>query len=388
MRRPIAVLAFLVAAPGWAGCSSQQGASADASSEFIGVQMGPDAGGGDAASDSESPLSTTVRLANMSPDLGSIDFCWRVAGAQTFTGPVLGASPDAGMSSAGDAGDAGDAREEPPPDAGAGDTMSAVDGATDAAADAANDGERDAEPDAETVPDATVDVGVTADAGSDADASNPQEAGAPLQVSFGAMSPPIQLPAIGTLDIALVQANQLSCSAPKFVGRVTVDAGKTSTLAVMGQGEAEAGTASALSLVAFTDELPDPAIAKVRFIHAALGWQGSPPAPPLSVRSGSVVLAPEINPRMVTGTAPTPPVDSLGYATVPPIVGSSALELDSLGDAAPHTWTTAPAPLAIDIGTTRTGFAVSFPSGGLGVAWCSDGESGGVVVPCQLLPAP
>jgi hypothetical protein len=260
--------------------------------------------------------------------------------------------------------------------------------AVDAPADAANDGERDAEPDAETAADATVDVGVSGDAGSDADASSLPEAGAPLEVSFGAMSPPIQLPAIGTLDIALVQANQLSCAAPKFVGRVTVDAGKTSTLAVMGQGEAEAGTASALSLVAFTDELPDPAVAKVRFVHAALGWPGGSPAPPLSVRSGSVVLAPEIEPRMVTSTATTPPVDSLGYATVPPIVGSSALELDSLGDAGPHTWTTAPTPLAIDVGTTRTGFAVSFPSGGLGVAWCSDGESGGVVVPCQLLPAP
>src|SRR5450631_2574245 len=101
MRRSFAALLLLTSAA--AGGCSNQGAAADASADYRGVQPGPEAGGGDAEPEGGPEVITTLRLANMSPDLGQVDFCWRVAGASVFTGPVDVTPPDAGTG-AGDAG--------------------------------------------------------------------------------------------------------------------------------------------------------------------------------------------------------------------------------------------------------------------------------------------
>src|SRR5271167_2321079 len=91
----LSALCALSAAAAADGCSTQ-GASADASTDYLGVQPAPESGSEDAEPESGPGISTTLRLANMSPNLGQVDFCWRVAGASGFTGPVQVTPPDAG----------------------------------------------------------------------------------------------------------------------------------------------------------------------------------------------------------------------------------------------------------------------------------------------------
>ena len=169
--------------------------------------------------------------------------------------------------------------------------------------------------------------------------------------------------------------------------RVTLDPGKSATVTLMGIAAADAGSASALALVAFTDEPTDPAAARVRFVNAALGGPSTPPSPPVSVRTGNVLLAPEVDPGQATLTSTTPPVDALGYLDAPTVVAVAPIQLDSLGDAAPHTWTTGFAALDVRPGTTHTGFVVSLDAGALGVAWCTDISSVAGPPACKLLPA-
>jgi hypothetical protein len=382
MRRSLALLAALAvpcaATLPASGCSTP-GGSADASTDGTYVLPGPDGGSEDAETDGGSSLSSTMRLANMSPDLGAVDFCWRVAGASTFTGPVIMGSLDGGAMGPApqDASEEADAAAEAS-DAEAGaldaaEELAAEEGGGDAAAsDAASDA---AEADASD--------GGTGEAGQAAG-----EAGVPVQVSFGAMTGFVQLPAIGTLDIALVRPDQLSCDSPEFIGHVTLDPGKNATVALMGLLGADGGSESALVMRSFTDEPADEQTPRVRLIHAALGWPGGAgPAPALAVQVGSTLLAPEIDPGQIAMTSTSAGIDSLGYVTAPVFSSPAPVELFTLADAAPQTWTTPFFALGLHAGTSVTAFIVNTGGGALGVAWCGGSQSGELPGSCVLEPA-
>jgi hypothetical protein len=390
MRRSLALLAALLApcaAAIPAGGCNNQGAAADAGGDGTIVTAGGDSGNEDAEADGGGVLSSTMRLANMSPDLGPVDFCWRVAGSGSFTGPVIATPLDGGIGPGlQDASDAGDAAVEAESlDAG---SPEAEEDAEDAPPDEAVEGESDASSDASV--DGSVDaVAPSTDAGeATGDATAPVEAGVPVQVAFGAMTAYVELPAIGTIDIALVSPGQLSCSVPAFVGHVTLDPGKPATVAVMGLLGVDAGAASALVMRSFTDEPTSAQGIQVRFIHAALGWPGSDePAPPLAVQAGSALLVPELDPTEVAAPSASPAIDSLGYATAPTFDAPAPIELSSLGDASPRTWTTPFFSLGLVPGTSHTAFVVSLGQGALGIAWCGGPQSVELPGSCIVQPA-
>jgi hypothetical protein len=383
MRRSLALLAALLApcaAAIPAGGCTNQGAAADAGGDGTVVMAGGDSSTEDAESDGSGVLSSTMRLANMSPDLGPVDFCWRVAGSGSFTGPVIATPLDAGVGAgpqdAAEAGEAGveaespdatseDAAEDAAPDG-------PVEGAVDSASDASLETAAPSPDGGETTDGATVSV----------------EAGVPVQVAFGAMTAFVELPAIGTLDIALVSPGQLSCNGPAFIGHVTLDPGTPATVAVMGLLGADAGSASALVMKSFTEEPTSAQGVQVRFVHAALGWPGGDgPAPPLAVQAGSALLVPELDPTDVPAPSVSPPIDSLGYVTAPTFDAPAPLELSSLGDASPRTWTTSFFSLGLVPGTSHTAFVVSLGQGALGIAWCGGSQSVELPGSCVLQPA-
>ncbi len=387
MRRSLALLAALLvpcAAAIPAGGCNNQGAAADAGGDGTIVMAGGDSGSEDAEGDGSGVLSSTMRLANMSPDLGPVDFCWRVAGSGSFTGPVIATPLDAGMGTGPqDASDAGDAAVEAESlDAGS------EEAAEDASPDEAVEGEADASSDASS--DASVDaLAPSTDGGETSfDATASVEAGVPVQVAFGAMTAFVELPAIGTLDIALVSPGQLSCNVPAFVGHVTLDPGKPATVAVMGLHGVDAGAASALVMRSFTDEPTSAEGIQVRFVHAALGWPGSDdPAPPLAVQAGSALLVPELDPTEIAAPSASPAIDSLGYASAPTFDAPAPIELLSLGDASPRTWTTAFFSLGLVPGTSHTAFVISLGQGALGIAWCGGPQSVELPGSCIVQPA-
>ncbi|HEX8792977.1 MAG TPA: hypothetical protein VF765_18655 [Polyangiaceae bacterium] len=366
-------------------CTSSNGNGVDASLDHLGVVPGSEAGGDDGGGDAQGGTQTTLRLANMSPDVGAVDFCWRVSGSATFTGPVLGGSLDGGTPGS------------EPEEAGATEAGEDSGAGEDAGADAAEPADATAETGAPVeggAADATMDAPAGRDAGDAGDAgvasdAMASDAAAPQPpVGFASMSAAVTLPTSGTLDIALVAAGQLSCGEPPQSWTVTLDAGKITTLAIMGLAGADAGSASALSIVAFTDELADAEVAKVRFVHAALGWPDgtSGPAPALSARAGSVVLAPEVDPGRATTPDTMPPVDPLGFASVAPVSGETVLTLSPLADGATQAWSTGLVGVDALPGTVHTGFIVSQRAGALGVAWCGVGPTVGVPT-CRLWPA-
>jgi hypothetical protein len=285
-----------------------------------------------------------MRLVHLSPDLGPIDFCWRLSGAATFNGPMLGPFADGG--------------------AGGGDAGSTDTGSDGAAGDA-----------------------TLADSGA-SDSSTASDGGLHA-FDFGSMSGDVTLPAAGTLDIALVSAWQQTCGQPLLVGQVTLDAGKHATVAVMGLARVDAAAQQALSLTSFTDDTTaDAQNARVRMIHAALGWSdGSGPAPALDARVGQMLVAAQIDPRHASAASSTPPVDALGYATLAPVTSYRMLHLDSLPDAGPATWSTPNVDLQLLAGSMHTGFVVGHPQGALGVLWCSEAKTSGATAMCGLLTA-
>jgi hypothetical protein len=377
-----AALAALTAGLGVApACTPPNGNGFDASLEHPAIVPGGEAGGDDGGGDAQSGTQTALRLANMSPDVGAVDFCWRVSGAATFTGPVLGGSLDGGTPG-------GEQEDAGAPDGGtdgsAGEDAADATEPADATIEGGDPGEGGA---ADATTDATV-AGDGGDAAGSSDAPSSDAAVVQSPVGFASMSTGVTLPTSGTLDIALVAAGQLSCGAPAQFWTVTLDAGKITTLTVMGLAGADAGSDSALSIVAFTDELADATVARVRFVHAALGWpDGSDsPSPALSARAGSIVLAPEVDPRHATTQGTTPPVDPLGFASVSPVSGETVLTLSAQDDGAARAWSTGFVSIDALPGTVHTGFVVSLRAGALGVAWCGVGPTVGVPT-CSLWPA-
>lgn len=405
MLAPLVAVALCGGLSGVGGCIAQ-GNSFDASADQSAVMPGPDAGTEDDASDAPASLTSAMRIANMSPNLGPVDFCWRVTGSGAFTGPVLGGSLDAGSPPMFDA--APESGEEDAPFDGG-----AEDAEEDARFDAGGDGPADtgadvAESDAEAQE--AGDGAAPGDAGaraSDAglDASDAGEAsqgdaasdagvagggqladgGAAMRVDFGQASEVVTLPAIGTLDIALVAPYQLSCASPRFIGRVTLDPGKVATVVVMGEKGVEAG-GSALQIKAFIDDPPGKA-AQVRVIHTALGGPGEPPSPALGVEAAGVPLAPEVEPGQASAASTSPSVDTLGYAPTPVLPGPAPIEITTLGDAAARTWTTPFFDQGLLAGTSHTAFVVTLAAGSLGIVWCEDAFVASPAAPCLIEPA-
>jgi hypothetical protein len=360
MRRylePLAWLVLAVAAAGASACSSSGGA-ADAGDDRYGIRPPAEGGGDDSSADASPGIVATMRLAHLSPGLPPIDFCWRSAGAATYNGPVLGTPADAGAG-----------------DASSGGADATLDGGSDTGDEVGDAVAYDAASDA-----------TTADAEAD---SGPSDGGI-AALSFGHMTGDVGFPTSGTFDIALVQAGVLSCDHPLLVEQVTLDAGKRSTVVVMGLAKAEAGADDALSLVAFVDDtMTDALQARVRIVNAALGGaDGSPGAGRLAVSVGKTLVASSVDPKQASTQATTPAVDSLGYASVAAVGDPAAIALvasDEAGTAG--SWTTPSVMLDVQAGTVHTGFVASLPQGELGVLWCTEVKTSSPLAGCALLHA-
>lgn len=226
------------------------------------------------------------------------------------------------------------------------------------------------------------------DAGGASDAGDAQA----HALEFAGMSGDVSFPVSGTVDIAIVAAGETSCDAPKLVDQVTLDAGKHATVALVGLARpapGDAGGDAALSIVAFTDDpTPDAQAARVRVIHAALGWAaGADVAPSLAVHTGDEAVSARVSPRQASKPSTTPPVDALGYAAVAPIAGSAPIRLDALDDAGGATWSASPFDLDMAAATVHTAFIVSLADG-LGVLWCREAKTSSPLAACTLQKAP
>ena len=362
----------------WGGCSSGHAGNAlDAGSDSYGIHLGDGGTGGDGNGDDGGPTAkASVRIANMSPDLGPVDYCWRETGASSYQGPVLGGGVTP-VTDASPGGDSGGGDASLPGEGGAGEA-----GGDDAAAAG----------DAGNKPDATVDASTEGGANLDATSDAPWEAaggdGGPANaIVFGARGPTLLLPTSGTFDVAIVRAGQTSCAGPLFSGQVTLDAGKSATVVLMGLAAADAGPKQ-LAMVAFTDATSDAQSAQVRIIHAALGTASAAGAPSLAVHAGATVVTSRVDPGQASDASQVPPIDALGYTTLSGISDPSALSLTAVGDAAATTWTAAPTNLGARAGTAHTGLVVSLDDSTLGVVWCDDSPSATAATACALLPAP
>ena len=310
---PAAVPAALALGACGSGASSAN--AVDAAADVLVVQPPSDAGSAPDVSEAATvPASTTLRIANLSPDIGDIDLCYRVDGSGEWQGPLLASASDAG------AGDAGAA------------------------------------------------------------------------LGFAEVSGYLMIMGSGAFDVAVVSAGDASCGRPRALGQVTLDAGKRATVAVMGRAAADAGSASAMTVVAFVDDpATDPTDARVRMIHAALGAQSSPPLSGIAVAvvttSATLTFFPDIEPAHAAAPASAPPVDSLGYHVTTPLGGLAAVSVTPASDAGSFYFTTSMANLGLTPASLHTGFVVSDPAVGIGVLFCDD-ESQGATTVCTYLAAP
>lgn len=290
--------------------------------------------------------TTIVRIANLSLDLGAVDFCYRTAKSSSFEGPVVGKGIGGPKRDAGADADAGDA---------------------------ANDADDDASADA-----------AIADGGSDAGVP----AVAPLT-----MTRYLGLDTSGALTIALVAPGATSCATPIFSADVTLDPGRLSTVAILGRSRAEAGADDALGLAAYVDDGSTvPAKARVRMIHAALGEGGRSASPALAARAvgaQTTTVASRIEPRKIASPSTTIPVDALGYATIAPVPGPNQLAVggaEAMGsDAAVAGWVSDPTNLGLTGSSLHTGFVLTGSITPFEVLWCTDTSTKGDLTICSLL---
>ncbi|MEA2750804.1 MAG: hypothetical protein QOI41_4947 [Myxococcales bacterium] len=325
------------------------GGGGDITDSDAGPGSPPDAAVG--PNDAQS-AATTMRLAHVAPDLGPVDFCYRMAKTSSFEGPVLGdgiggANLDAGTGDIGDGGDAGDA-----------DLDAAI---------------------------ADAEAGIL-----------DQDGGAP-SVGYRTVSRYLTLGASGPLTIALIAPGATSCATPLFTADVTLDPGKLSTVAIVGLRGADAGEAP-LGLVAFTDDrTTTPAMARVRMIHAALGIEGGRAASAaLAVRAAAaqtITIADHVDPKKAGAPSAAVPVDSLGYATIAPVpspaqlaVGAAAMAGPATTDASSDSWVSQAGALDLRGGSLHTGFVLTGQEQEpFEVLWCTDTSTSGDRTTCVLV---
>lgn len=296
-----------------AGCSSTEVASgaSDAAVEAF-VYVAPDAAAPVDASEGGAEMSaTTFRVANLSPDLGPIDVCVRLAPSD-WVGPIFGQETDASGQGA---------------------------------------------------------------------------------IAFPSVSGYTSVNGSGAFDIALVAAGALSCGQARAIGHVTLDAGKLSTVVVMGLDRGDAAAPNALTISAFTDDpSTTTAQARSRLIHGALGdvvnpsGTGALSATRTNAGAPSIPLAAFIAPgHAATPSGASPVVDALGYNDSDPSAGASSLGLDGVdaadagsraedasADAAAFSWRSATTTFPMPAGSLHTGFVTSDGMGGVALLWCDD----------------
>lgn len=279
--------------------------------------------------------SSYLRLAQLAPELGAVDLCYRTKGSQGFTGPLL-------VSAA------------PSLDAGAGDAGS---------------------------PDAGAAEGGPSDGGSSG-------------VPFATVSTWVPLSVTGTLDLALVPAGDTNCSAPRLLGQVTLDAGKRVTLVAMGTAMGADAGSHALAIESFVDDTVVHAeTARVRVVHGALGGANTSGWGTLSmsVAFGAQVerVAAAVAPRHASSPSNVPPVvDALGYNERAPVTLSAALRFAYAPDAGSNggPWSTPPVDdLGLGPTTVVTVFLLDLGAD-LGALVCDDLPPSGAPS-CRLLRA-
>lgn len=326
-------VASLILAPAFTACSDATEPSMPIPSFDGSTNLGAfDAAGTNEAGDA-SALTASFRVAHLAPDVALIDVCYRVSTTEAFTGPLL-------------------AELGPPPDAGA-----AVDVASDAGA-----------------PDASALL---------------------TGVSFRRVTNYFTAPNAASIEIAVVNASDASCSTPRARSRVTLDPGKHVTIALMGLAEADAGAIGELALVPFVDDqAASSSGARTRIIHAALGSTSTAASGPFAVNviDGSVTtsLSSLVQPRKTSSPSGVDPViDALGYHTGAAIA-SGSVRLERLADGGAAAWVSSAKSLGMTASSVHTAFIVSTAANGLAVVWCDDGASdlarlGALETPCTVL---
>lgn len=263
----------------------------------------------------------TMRLAHLAHDLGAVDFCWRDAKAASFEGPAL-ARGSGGKKDGGD--DAGDAAAAP-------------------------------------------------------DASDGGSGPAPTYASASTYR---TLDVAGPLTIAIVEAGASSCASPVFVGDVTLDPGKLSTVAVLGRRGSDAG--DALGLVAYTDDRHTEAQkARVRVVHAALAGTAAPIAV-RAVGASAALITERVEPKRSSTASATIPVDVLGYATIAPIPPPASLTITpAAGEDGGASWQSASGDLGLAGGSLHTAFVLT--GAPYEILWCADTNTSGETVDCRIV---
>jgi hypothetical protein len=373
---------------------------------------------------------TTVRVAQLSRDVGAVDICYRSVLSQTFTGPVF-SSPMApvGDAGSGDAGSGDATRLDGEPD-------SQTDGAADSEADGTTDGATDSEtpageagPDAPpdvidassplvdataeagqdaTVTDATVrdaadggpseEAGTAPDAAPDVTADAAMEAGTSSGLTYLQVSNYVAIMGAGTFEIVVVPGGQGTCTNALIDRMVTLDDGKRGTLAIYGSREVEAGAPSALAMLAMVDDpVAVASSTRTRFFDSAP--PDSADAEAESALLVSVVGTPTLELEVVLpGSAPepsaTPPTaDALGYHTDVPVAAPARLRLDRYPgavvdgglDAGTPVWLGSSVDLRLVAGSIHTGFLVRDTMGDFAVLWCDDTSFGSALSACTLV---
>jgi hypothetical protein len=198
------------------------------------------------------------------------------------------------------------------------------------------------------------------------------------EIAFGEASRYFTLEAAGPLSIAVVLAGASSCANPIAVAEVTLDPGKRSTVVLFGRS-ADGGPPP---LAAFVDD-PNTSgsKARVRVIH------GAPGVGAFAARvatSATILLAERVEPRRASSPSAVVPVDSLGYATIEPVVAPASIAVDFL-DAATAPWQSGPRPLELGAGSLHTAFVIDDGSA-IDLLWCADDKNVGERGSCALIP--
>lgn len=325
------------------GCTADAAGGSGAGNDASVIDPGRDGTTGNDGPDGAATVTTTFRVAHVSPDLGAFDVCYRLATTTSWIGPLFAPST--------------------PPDAAA--------------------------PPADATSDASALDGALSDARADAVASD--AAPPPIGVGFATVSRYVTVTGSGTYDVALVAASETSCAHPRALGHVTLDPGKHATVVVMGLSRGDAGADAALAITAFTDDTTlVSGIARTRFIHAARGGGKATSLGAVSVDAltGTIVapLVAELRPGRTSTPSPTPPkIDTLGYGAALPLSASSTLRTSQLADAGAQSWSTASYDLALTALSLHTAILFGDGDGTLQILWCSDGGVGGPVTQCVVL---
>jgi hypothetical protein len=319
-----------------------------------------------------SPLSTSMRIANLTSRLGAIDLCVQTSGSIDFDGPLISpvASVEAGVPDARSPEDGGDL------DAGDYDGQAFDASVEGSFADSGMTGLTDGA----LLDEGVFDVGQP-EPSPDAGEPGPSAGLAPFQ-----MSNYIELKSAGTFEFAIVLAGVGSCDHPIFKQLVTLDPGERTTVVLatsvaptVAMGDGGGDREAPPILLSFTDESgPRPGQSRTRFINVAsrgseTGADGAVTIGVLDSTANLSPLAAVIEPGFAASPSSRPPVvDALGYHEGDPMGDPLAFRIGPASSAGALSWTSAAVPLELRSGTVHTGFIVGQGPESYAVLWCDD----------------